>query len=60
MKGIIFLIAFSLVTLVFAANDPIPPGGHFPNTDHSDVEKALKDNLNLLKNEKGEQETGLT
>ena len=60
MKSIAFFIAFSLIAVVIAGKDDIPPGGHFPNTDHSEVEKALKQNLHLLKNAQGEQETGLT
>lgn len=60
----LILVVFASIAVSTTAYDgtaPIPPpGGIFPNTDHSEVQKILIENLKLLKNENGLPETGLT
>jgi hypothetical protein len=57
---VVFLLAFVASAQEKPFTTPIPPGGIFPNSDHSEVEKILKQNQHLQKNEQGESESGLT
>jgi hypothetical protein len=58
MKTFAIFVVFTLVGLV--ASSEHMTGGVNQNTDHSAVENLLKNNLHLLKNQQGENVTGLS